>query len=114
MTSSHAAQWGLDPKVVFLNHGSFGAWPRPVLRYQQRLQEQMESQPLLFLDREIDPFLDKARREVASFVGAHADDLAFLPDASTGINTILGSLRLVTGDEILFTSPETSSAEKRP
>lgn len=106
MPSSFAGLWEIDPTIVFLNHGSFGACPRGVLEFQRHLQKRIEKQPLLVLDRELEPLLDRARAEIATFVGAQADDLAFLPNASTGINTILASLRLSAGDEIVFTSHE--------
>jgi isopenicillin-N epimerase len=98
--------WGLDPKVDFLNHGSFGACPLPVLREQARLRRLMESEPVQFLDRELEGRLDEARAALACFVGADPDDLAFVPNATTGVNTVLRSLRFEPGDEILATDME--------
>ena len=62
--------WSLDPSIVFLNHGSFGACPIPVLAAQQRLREQIEREPVRFFVRELQERLDAARRELAAFVGA--------------------------------------------
>jgi isopenicillin-N epimerase len=95
--------WGLEPGLAFLNHGSFGACPRAVLEHQSALRERMERQPVRLLGRDLPELLDAARAEVAAFVGADADDLVFVPNATTGVNTALRSLRLQPGDELLVT-----------
>lgn len=101
-----AAHWDLDPDVVFLNHGSFGACPRVVLAEQQRLRRELEAEPVRFLHRELEARLDAARAELAAFVGAEPDDLAFVPNATTGVNTVLRSLSFAPGDELLVTDHE--------
>jgi isopenicillin-N epimerase len=98
--------WRLDPEVVFLNHGSFGSCPRPVLEFQQSLREQLERQPVRFLVREIEERLDAARAELSRFVGAQPENLVFVTNATTGINTILRSVASQPGDEWLVTSHE--------
>ena len=98
--------WSLDPTITFLNHGSFGACPLPVLAAQQQWRAQMEQQPLQFFGRDLEALLDQARFELATFVGAQADDLAFVPNATTAVNTVLRSLVFEPGDELLTTSQE--------
>ena len=98
-----AALWPLDPDVMFLNHGSFGACPREVLRHQAALRDRMEANPVRFLSRELDDLLDAARAAMAAFVGADPDDLGFVPNATTGVNAVLRSLAFDAGDELLTT-----------
>jgi isopenicillin-N epimerase len=98
--------WLLDPEITFLNHGSFGACPVPVLTAQQQLRDRIERQPLQFFGRDLEGLLDEARQQLAEFVGVDANDLAFVPNATTGINTVLRSLRFAPGDELLTTSQE--------
>jgi isopenicillin-N epimerase len=98
--------WLLEDGVVFLNHGSFGACPRPVLEAQARLRERMEREPVRFFTRELPPLRDAAREALAAFVGAHADDLGFVPNATTAINSVLRSFPFEAGDEVLVTDHE--------
>lgn len=104
--SPFARHWDLDPDVVFLNHGSFGACPRVVLALQQELRSRMEREPVLFIHRQAEERLDLARARLAQFVGCDADDLAFVPNATTGVNTVLRSLSFAPGDELLTTDHE--------
>ena len=104
MDKNPRAQWPLDPEVVFLNHGSFGACPQVVLAAQSELRAQMESQPVRFLQREYEPLLDAARAELATFLRARADDLVFVQNATAGVNAVVRSLDFRAGDELLTTN----------
>ncbi len=95
--------WSLARQITFLNHGSFGACPQVVLAEQQRLRSQMELDPVRFFMQDFEPLLDDARHKLAQFVGASPEDLVFVPNATTGVNTILRSLHFHPGDEILTT-----------
>jgi isopenicillin-N epimerase len=95
--------WPLDPSTIFLNHGSFGACPAEVLRHQAALRAEMEANPVRFLSRELDARLAAAREALAAFIGADADDLAFVTNATSGVNAVLRSLALGAGDELLTT-----------
>ncbi|MDM9384919.1 aminotransferase class V-fold PLP-dependent enzyme [Chlorogloeopsis sp. ULAP01] len=98
--------WLLDQKVTFLNHGSFGACPKAVLAVQERLRSQLEQEPLRFFTREWEPLIDEARNKLAAFVDVDTEDLVFVPNATTGVNSVLRSLVFHPEDEILTTNHE--------
>ena len=100
--------WRLDPDVIHLNHGSFGATPGPVLEEQRRLREAMESNPTRWFLADYQPALDQARSKVADFVGSDPAGLAFVNNATEGVNSVLRSLEadLKPGDEIVVTDHE--------
>lgn len=102
--ASRAALWTLEPSVTFLNHGSFGACPRVVIEHQRALQAEIEREPVHFLARQLEAKIDHARERVASFVGAKPEDLAFVRNATEGVNAVLRSLDLAPGDELVTTS----------
>ena len=95
--------WLLDPEVVFLNHGSFGACPRAVLDFQQEVRLRLERQPVRFFVRELEALWDQARSALAAFLGGDAEDLVFVPNATTGVNAVLRALAFQPGDELLTT-----------
>lgn len=98
--------WTLDPAITFLNHGSFGATPRVVLEKQSEFRAQMEREPVRFFVRELEPLLDEAREVLAQFLGADFGGLAFVPNATAGVNAVLRSLDLDKHDELLVTTQE--------
>ena len=96
----------LDPEVTFLNHGSYGACPVPVFERYQELQRELEHNPVEFLARRFHDLTEEARGALASFVGARAADLVFVPNATAGLNAVIRSLRLRPCDEVLTTRHE--------
>jgi isopenicillin-N epimerase len=101
--SALARHWSrLDKGVVFLNHGSFGACPDAVLDAQSRFRDMLEREPVRFMVERLEPLHDEARSRLASFLGVgEPADLAFVPNATHGINAMLRSLDFEPGDEIL-------------
>lgn len=104
--SALRSHWTLDPAITFLNHGSFGATPRFVLEAQSALRAQMEREPVRFLVRELEPLIDAARARLAAFIGADPNGLAFVPNATAGVNAVLRSLDLDKLDELIVTDQE--------
>jgi isopenicillin-N epimerase len=98
--------WDFDPSITYLTHGTYGACPRPVLAAQQALVAELESDPIRFLTREFEGRLDTAREAVAAFIDADPAGLVVVPNATTGVATIVESLRLRPGDELLTNDHE--------
>ncbi len=96
----------LDPDVVFLNHGSFGACPRPVFQRYQEWQRELERQPVEFIARRLGELLDESRARLAAYVGADPEDLVFVPNATSGVNLAARAIGLERGDEVLTTELE--------
>ncbi len=96
----------LDPEIIFLNHGSFGACPIPVFEIYQAWQRRLERQPVLFLGREISTLDREARQHLGVYLHTDADNLVFITNATQGVNIIAHSLALDPGDEILTTDHE--------
>jgi isopenicillin-N epimerase len=96
----------LDPEVIFLNHGSFGATPRPVLENYQDWQRRLEKQPVLYLAREIQGHFRTAREQLAAYLGTQPELLVYIPNATFGVNVIARSLDFQPGDELLTSTHE--------
>ena len=101
MNADLLRHWPLNPDVTFLNHGSFGSCPLSVLGVQDEWRARLERDPVKFMDGELEGHLDHARARLAELLGADPDDLTFVPNATTGVNTVLRSLAFEPGDEIL-------------
>ena len=101
MPSHLAKHWTFDPSRVFLNHGSFGACPDFVIKEQRMWQDLMEKEPVQFFEELMPDILAKSRTALGKFLSCNANDLAFVSNATSGVNTILRSLRFEQGDEIL-------------
>jgi isopenicillin-N epimerase len=96
----------LEPRLVFLNHGSFGACPTEVLEAQRRWQLEMERNPVAFLGRRSAELLWQARSKLGAALGASGEHLVFVPNSTTGVNIVAKSLPLAAGDEVLATDQE--------
>jgi isopenicillin-N epimerase len=98
--------WDFDPSIIFLTHGTFGACPRPIVEKRMELIRELEANPIAFLSREYEERLDTARREVAAFLSADPAGTVVVPNATTGVATVLESLHLRPGDELLTNDHE--------
>jgi len=95
--------WSLDPSVAHLNHGSFGAVPVPVQKAQEELWARVEVNPMKSLARNLTRDIDEARTIVSAFLGATPEGFVFVPNATTGVNTVLAGPFIKNGDEVLVT-----------
>jgi isopenicillin-N epimerase len=96
--------WLLDSGVTFLNHGSFGACPKPVLETQNAWRERLERAPVRFMLDELEGALDRVRADLARRFNGEAEGFAFVPNATTGVATVFSNLKLEPGDEVLVTN----------
>jgi isopenicillin-N epimerase len=97
-------QFDLENGTAFLNHGSYGAAPRRVLAAAGRWRARMEKNPDRFMRLELPRALRTAAGKLAGFLKAREQDLAFVENATTGVNAVLRSIELRPGDEILANS----------
>jgi isopenicillin-N epimerase len=102
----------LDPDLVFLNHGSFGATPRVVFDEYQHLQHEMERNPVAWLGRRADELMAAARGRLGAFVGARADDVVFFPNPTTAVNMVVRNLHLQPGDQVVTTDHEYGAMDR--
>src|SRR2546426_1468683 len=93
-------QFLLDPEVAFLNHGSFGACPRPVFERYQAWQRELERQPVEFIGRRLPGLLAEARGGLGRVVHAHPDDVAYVNNVTTAFDIVARALPLSARDEI--------------
>jgi len=101
MASSLAKHWPLDSSRFFLNHGSFGACPTFVLEEQRKWQDLMELEPVRFFEELMPDLLLESREALGEFLHCSPNDLAFVSNATSGVNTVLRSLNFKKDDEIL-------------
>ena len=94
--------WSFDPDVIFLNHGSFGATPNLVMEEQNRIRAHLESDPVRFFEREAFDLMNEANDKLSDFLNADSDGMTFCQNATSGVNTVLRSLILNRGDEIII------------
>ena len=102
----------LRPGVVFLNHGSYGASPRPVFDAYQEWQRELEGQPVEFLGRRLRGLLEASRAALGAYVGADGDDLVYVPNSTFALNVVARALPLSPGDEVLGTDHEYGAIER--
>ena len=106
------SQFLLDPTITFLNHGSFGACPKPIFEEYQRFQLELETEPVLFIQKKAGGYLKTAREKLSDYIGCNSLDVFFTPNPTFAINTIMRSLDLQEGDEILSTNHEYGAMDR--
>lgn len=102
----------LDNNITFLNHGSFGACPKPIFEEFQRLQLELEQEPVHFIQKKLPVCLKEAKKPLAKFISCNEEDFFFTPNPTFAVNTIMRSLKLQVGDEILTTNHEYGAMDR--
>ena len=105
-------QFLIDPSVTFLNHGSFGATPKPVFDEYQRWQRELEKQPVEFLGRRVMGLTAEAREPLAAYLGTSASNLVYTQNVTISLNIVARSLELKPGDEVLTTDHEYGAMDR--
>jgi len=111
-SSSVKSLFMLDSNITYLNHGSFGACPKEVFNSLVKWQEVLEKDPVKHLAFDVFEHLDKSREALSLYVKCYKDDIAFFPNPSTALNTVLRSLDLDKGDEVLTTDHEYGAMDR--
>ncbi len=102
----------LDPSITFLNHGSFGATPKPVFKEYQRWQRELEKQPVEFLGRRHNALMQASREALARYLGTSAENLVYAQNVTIALNIVARSLELGMGDEVLSTDHEYGAMDR--
>lgn len=105
-------QFLLNPEITYLNHGSFGACPKPIFSDYQQWQRILEHEPVQFIVNDGPQYLKKSKECLAKFIHCNADDFFFTANPTFAVNTIMRSLKLEAGDEILATNHEYGALDK--
>ncbi len=103
MSLTLKAQFLLDPDVVYLNHGSYGACPAPVFADYQHWQRELEREPVQFFGARAPGLMAEARAALGGLLGVGGDELVFFSNPTTAANMVARSLKLGPGDEVLST-----------
>ena len=106
------SQFLLDPEITFLNHGSFGACPKTIFENYQYLQLELENEPVQFIQKKANQYLKVAKDALAKYIGCFSEDFFFVQNPTVAINTVLRSLELNEGDEILSTNHEYGAMDR--
>ena len=102
----------LDPKITFLNHGSFGATPKPVFDEYRRWQRESEKQPVEFYGRRFEGLMREARQALGDYLGTRANNLVYAQNVTIALNIVARSLDLGEGDEVLSTNHEYGALDR--
>lgn len=102
----------LDPDIVFLNHGSYGACPKPVFEAYQQYQKDLEIHPVQFMQERVYELLEQSRSALGDYINCHKDDLVYIPNPTHAVGTIIHNVDLQPGDEVLSTNLEYGSCDR--
>ncbi len=105
-------QFLLNPTITFLNHGSFGACPKPIFDDYQKWQLELEKEPIQFFTKTGKSQLDISKKALANYLNCYEKDIVFVANPTTAMNTVIKNMPLQKGDEVLTTNQEYGAIEK--
>jgi isopenicillin-N epimerase len=105
-------QFLLDHEIRYLNHGSFGACPKPILENYQFWQNTLEREPVQFITKTAPEALSVSKQTLAKYIGCDAEDFFFISNPTMAINQVVKSLNLKASDEVLTTNLEYGAIDK--
>lgn len=106
------SQFLLDTEITFLNHGSFGACPKPIFENYQYWQLELEKEPVQFIQKNSAQYLKTSKDALANYIGCSSDDFFYTTNPTVAVNTVLRSLNLEEGDEVLTTNHEYGAMDR--
>ena len=112
MSSNLKSQFLLRDDITFLNFGSFGASPKPVFDEYQRLQLEMEKEPVQFIAFRSWEMFENSRKSLSEYIGCHQDDVVYVMNPSYAVNIVAKNLNLKEGDEILTSDLEYGACDR--
>ena len=98
--------------IHYLNHGSFGACPKPIFEDYQNWQRILENEPVQFVQKTSQGYLENSKNALAKFLNCNQDDVVYVTNPSTAFNIIIKGLKLKEGDEILTTNQEYGAMDR--
>jgi selenocysteine lyase/cysteine desulfurase len=104
--------FGFAPSFTPFNHGSYGATPLLVLQRQKEIQKLELERPDPFIIYDLPNLIDESRKAVASLLGASIEEVVLVPNASTGVNTVLRNLKFEEKDVIIYFSTIYDACER--
>lgn len=102
----------LNPTITFLNHGSFGACPKSVFEDYQNWQLELEKEPIRFITDTGVKALEISKKALANYINCDPQDLVYTTNPSYALNTVIRSLELKEGDEILTSDQEYGAMDR--
>ena len=105
-------QFLLDPEIRYLNHGSFGACPKPILENYQFWQNLLEREPVQFITKTAPEALSVSKQALAKYIGCDTEDFFFIPNPTMAVNQVVKSLNFQPGDKVLSTNLEYGAIDK--
>ena len=102
----------LDPEITFLNHGSYGACPKPVFKVYQQYQKDLETHPVKFMQEDVYSLLEQSRESLSQYINCDKDDIIYVSNPTHAVGTIIHNISINPGDEILSTNLEYGSCDR--